>query len=181
MKRLALLFGLLSAPFLGHAQTFSLIGDTVDAAMIMPRLGPGRVGYGLFGPFVVSNGISDLQQWEYIFSLNMEADRFDIEFLYRASFQEPIVLRISDLDFSTPGTSFLAGVGVNTSLTHYTLSHGSDWIELGLGGTSFNNGSFFTGTFNVAPVPEPSQLALMALGLGLVGALVGHRSRSAGG
>lgn len=165
----------------------TLEGDTVDAGMyrtIDTGYGLGRVeGYGLEGPFVVVNGPSDGQQYSEHFILDIDGDHFTVDFLgqFPSGWQEGTVLRLSDLDFSP--TSFLTGLNVDTNLVGYTLTVGSDFIDIGLGGTQFSGATFFNGTFvvsQVAAIPEPTTLALMLAGL-LGAASAGKRARRGAG
>ena len=150
----------------------TLEGDTVDAAMIRTidtGYGLGRiVGYGLEGPFVVVNGPADVQQYSEHYLLDIDGDHFTVDFLgqFTSGWQEGTVLRLSDLDFS--GTSFLSGLNIDTNLVGYTLTFGSNYIDIGLGGTEFSGSTYFNATFKVSQVtaiPEPATLALMAVGL----------------
>lgn len=169
MKHIILLIGLLIAGS-ATAQTSTLVGDTIDAAMIRTvnsGYGLGRItGYGLDNPFIVLDGIEDQRQYSSSFLLNVDGSQFDIRFLSTAGWQDGIVLRISDLDFSNG--SFLAGVTVNTNLSNlsgYTLTTGTDWLEIGLGGTQFTPKTILAGSFNVTPVPESSSFVLLMMGL----------------
>ena len=101
---------------------------------------------------------------------NVDGNSFSIDFLTSAGFQDGIKLRLSDLDFS-PAGSTLASVNVNTNLSGYTLTVGSDWIDILLGGTHVTNETYFIGTFDGSPVPEPTSIALFSLGLLGVSAL----------
>jgi hypothetical protein len=142
----------------------TLEGDTVDAAMIRTI----DTGYGLEGPFVVVNGPADVQQYSEHYLLDIDGDHFTVDFLgqFTSGWQEGTVLRLSDLDFS--GTSFLSGLNIDTNLVGYTLTFGSNYIDIGLGGTEFSGSTYFNATFKVSQVtaiPEPATLALMAVGL----------------
>ena len=176
---LVLATGALAAP--------TLEGDTVDAAMIRTidvGYGLGRVvGYGLEGPFVVVDGSTDGQQYSEHFVLDIDGDRFTVDFLgqFTSGWQEGTVLRLSDLDFSP--ASVLHGLDVDTNLVGYTLTLGSDFIDIGLGETQFSGATFFNGTFRVSQVtaiPEPTTLALMLAGLlGVASAAKRRGNRSA--
>jgi hypothetical protein len=166
-----------------NADTPTLEGDTIDAAIIKTidnGYGLGRnLGFGLDAPFVVVNGPADLHQYSDVFKLDVDGDHFSIDFLELAGWQDGTLFRLSDLDFSVPG-SFLAGVAVSTNLVGYTLTFGSDYIDIAWGGTQFTADTFLTGTFAVGQVPaipEPSSLALMAAGLAGMASFAKKRSR----
>jgi len=157
-----------------HAGPVTLAGDQIDAAMIRTidtGYGLGRIsGYGLDAPFVVQDGNADQHQYSSAFKLNVDGNSFSIWFLSMAGWQDGIFLRLSDLDFSPMGST-LSSVNVDTNLVGYTLAAGPDWVDIGLGGTHFTAGTYFTGTFDVSSVPEPASMALVSLGLLAVSAL----------
>ena len=167
MKQLLLALSLLTAT-VAHASPVTLTGDQIDVAMIRTinnGYGLGRVlGYGLANPFIVQDGSADQQQYSSAFTLDVDGDGFSIRFLSTAGWQAGTLLRFSDLDFSGVGSS-LASLSVDTNLVGYSLSTGSDWIDIGLGGTRFTSNTYFNGTFQVSSVPEPMSIALVALGL----------------
>lgn len=152
-----------------NAAPFTLAGDTVDASIIKTinnGYGLGRIyGYGLDVPFVVLDGLSDQKQYSSAFKLNVDGDQFSIQFITSAGWQSGIVFRLDDLDFMSSGASALTAINVDTNLSGYTLNVGSNFLELGLGGTHFNTSTYFTGQFIVVSVPEPTSLALVALGI----------------
>lgn len=157
-----------------QASPVTLAGDTIDAAIVRtindPYYGEGRLfGYGLDAPFVVQDGNSDQKKYSSAFKLDVDGDKFSVWFLSLAGWQDGIVLRLSDLDFSQPGST-LSSVSANTNLVGYTLTVGADSIDLGLGGTHFTPSTYFVGTFGVSSVPEPASLALVVLGLAGVAA-----------
>lgn len=168
MRISALVFGLFVATA-ANAQTYTLAGDTIDAAIVRTvdsGYGLGRIyGYGLDAPFIAAEGTADQRQYSSAFTINVDGGAFDIRFLNSAGWQDGIVLRLSDLNFSPIGTSFLSGLTVDTNLVGYGLTIRPDSIDLALGGTHFDSSTYFAGKFNVSAVPEPSSLALLTLGL----------------
>lgn len=150
-----------------NAQASDLNGDSIDAAMIRTidtGYGLGRItGYGLDQPFIVIDGPTDRQQYSNAFTLDVDAHGFSLQFLSTAGWQEGTVLRLSDLDFGTSGTNILSGVNVETNLTGYSLSTGSNYLEIVLGGTQFTESTYLNGTFVISAVPEPGVFTLLAL------------------
>lgn len=163
-----------------YALPVSLAGDTIDAMMIRTidtGYGTGRInGYGLDAPFIVVDGPSDKKTYSSAFDLDVDGDRFTINFLSSAGWQPGTVFRLDDLDFSTPAESILTDLDIFTNLTGYTLNVGNDFIELGLGGTRFDTDTFFTGHFVVSSAPEPS--AFMLIMPGLLACWLSSRRRS---
>ena len=151
-----------------QATTATLAGDQIDPAMIFTidtGYGTGRIfGYGLDGPFTVQDGNTDQHQYSSSFNLNVDRDKFSLNFISLAGWQDGIVLRLSDLDFSPTG-KILSSVNVSTNLVGYTLKTNSHGIDVGLGGTTFTPDTYFIGTFVVSSVPEPTSLALFSCGL----------------
>ena len=172
MKLFALTLGLLVASS-ANSESLTLIGDSIDAAMIRTidtGYGTGRIlGYGLDGPFTVAEGTSDQRQYSSHFTLNVDGGKFDLHFLSTAGWQDGIVFRLSNLDFSSPGTSFLSSLAINTNLIGYSVTIGTHSVDIGLGGTHFTPTTYFTGIFGVSAVPEPETYAMLLAGLGLMG------------
>lgn len=158
-----------------NAAMFTLSGDQIDAEMIRTvdtGYGLGRIyGYGLESPFIVQDGAADERQYSSTFYLNVDGDKFNIRFTTSAGWQEGILFRLSDLDFNGLTPNALTSLTVDTNLLGYTLNIGTDFVEVGLGGTQFNSNTYFTGTFSVSQVPIPAAAWLFGSGLmGFAGA-----------
>ncbi len=152
-----------------NVQASGLAGDSIDAAVIRTVSGGyplGRIsGHGLEQPFTVVDGPSDLQKYSGAFTLDVDDHGFSLKFLITAGWQDGIVLRLSDLDFGTPGTNFLTGVNVETNLIGYSLATQANSVDILLGGTRFTESTYLNGTFVTSAVPEPDAFILLALGL----------------
>jgi hypothetical protein len=152
-----------------NAQATGLTGDTIDAALIRTvdtGYGLGRIqGYRLDQPFMVLDGASDLQKFSSAFTLDVSSNGFSIKFLSLSGWQEGTVLKLMDLDFGAPGTFTLNGVDVETNLSGYSITTGSNSVEIHLGGTKFTDETYMNGTFSISAVPEPHSLSLLALAL----------------
>lgn len=173
----ALSLALLAA---ANAPAQTLAGDVIDAGMyftVDTGYGVGRIsGHGLDGPFEVVDGTSDARQYSSTFTLDVDGSQFTLRFITFAGWQEGVLFRLSDLDF-TPGGGPLSSLTVDTNLVGYQLTVGPDFVDIGLGGTRFNADTYFIGSFNATPaVPEPSTYALMLGGLAAAAA-VARRSR----
>lgn len=154
---------------LAVADSYGLEGDSVDASVIRtiydPFYGVGRInGYGLDSPFVVSQGNSDQKEYSGAFILNVDNLSFDVDFLSSNSWQEGLILRISDLNFSSNLlTSF--SLVVQTNLSGLTWTQGSDFVDINLFSFHQEPRSYIHGQFVITSVPEPSNLALLMVGL----------------
>lgn len=160
----------------------SLIGDTVDAGMyrtVDTGRGVGRImGFGLDAPFVVQAGTADLKKYSVAYTLDVESDRFLIDFQNTTQWGNGIVFRLSGLDFTADHSRYLSSLSVDSNLSGYTLNVGRDFVEIGLSGVRGTRDSYFTGTFNLASaVPEPSSWAMLALGLGALGVAARRRTK----
>lgn len=152
-----------------NANAASLVGDTIDVAMISTidnGYGTGRLlGFGLDGPFVVMDGSADIKQYSGAFTIDVDGNDFAIKFLDLAGWQDGTVLSLTGLNFDGTGSSFLRDIEFDTNLVGYSVKIGSDYAEIGLGGTQFSTDTYMNGHFITSSVPEPTSMHLFALGL----------------
>jgi|GEM_PF-2325345 len=179
MKKLFLFVSLLSS-FSVFATPYSLEGYTIDA-YIERTLDPsgfyglGRInGYGLDAPFEVKTGTEDTKQYSEIFTLDVDKDRFTINFISAAGWADGTIFRIEQPDYaSTTKEGFWYGLGSDTNIDGLMFGQGIDigfgWVQLNLGNTRFDENSYFIGYFNYQDikesVPEPSSYLLLLVGL----------------
>jgi hypothetical protein len=185
MKLLSLLLGLFFAAN-AHAGV-TLTGDLVDAGMyrtVDTGRGVGRItGFGLDQPFVVEEGVADRKQYSVAYALDVDGGGFAIDYLNAFSWGAGVVFRLSDLDFTNGG--LLKSLAIDTNMVGYGLTVGADFIEINLSGVKGTRDVYFNGQFvTTSAVPEPSSVALLALGLAgvvLIGASAAKgRETSAG-
>lgn len=152
-----------------NANATSLVGDTIDVAMIKTidnGYGTGRLsGLGLDGPFVVIDGPADMKQYSAAFTIDVDGNDFAIKFLDLAGWQEGTVLSLTGLNFDNAGSSFLRGIDIDTNMVGYSVKVGSDFFEIGLGGTHFSPDTYMNGHFITSSVPELTSMKMFALGL----------------
>lgn len=159
-----------------------LEGDEIDAAMIRtiehPFYGSGRICcYGLDSAFVVENGPGDQKQYSSAFLLDVDSLSFDINYIGLGGWQEGIVLRLSDLDF-TNNLGYLSDLIIDSNVTGLTWLVGDDYIDLNLGGTRQDAGLYISGTFVVARAPEPSIFSLLLLAFSFLALKAAHSKYS---
>lgn len=159
------------------ATPVGLVGDTVDAAVIRtiydPFYGVGRVCcYGLDAPFQVVDGNSDQKQYSSAFKLNVDNLSFDIDFLSLNSWQNGVVLRLSNLNF-LPDQLVPFDLVLDTNLGGLTWNVGADYVDINLYSIQQTPGSYIHGQFQI---PEPDTLLLMLMGL--VATWIFRRKRS---
>ncbi len=162
-----------------QASSATLAGDTVDAFISVDYgFGPERKsGFGLDGPFVVADGTADTKQYSSAFTLNVDGDGFNIQFLILGRWAPGTTFTLNDFDFFSSEPVSLSGLNINTSLAGYSTEIGSDYIRLNLGDVYIGPDKYFQATFVTSPVPEPSTLVFSAIALAGVATQV-HRKRS---
>ena len=154
---------------IAHAAVVGLANDEIDAAMIRtiyhPTYGIGRICcYGLDNPYTVQDGPLDQKQYSSSFLLDVNSLNFNVDFIGAGVWQEGIILRLSDLDFSD-GTEYLAGLTIDTNVAGLTWLFGHNFIELELGGTRLDAGLYIAGSFELASVPLPATAYLFGAAL----------------
>lgn len=169
MKYLLLATALL-ASLNTFATPYSLEDYNVDAYLtrtIDTGFGFGRIyGYGLDDAFQVRTGNSDEKQYSNVFKLDVDKDRFTIDFLNNSGWVEGIVFRLEQPDYATTtGEDFWCNLAAETNIDGLGISSGLGWVELNFGKLRFNQDSFFVGHLNYKEVPEPASLGLLLLGL----------------
>jgi hypothetical protein len=154
-----------------YAIPYSLEGYTIDAYMertIEVFSYPlGRInGYGLDAPFEVLQGDSDKKQYSSTFTLDVDKDRFTIDFMSMAGWQNGIVFNLVQPDYTTTTTAgFWSGLGTDTNIEGLGIDIGLGWVKIDFSNTHFTQDSYFIGYFNYQEVPESASFMLLILGL----------------
>ena len=152
------------------ATPYSLEDYNVDAYLtrtVDTGFGLGRIyGFGLDSAFQVHSGNSDEKQYSNVFTLDVDKDKFTIDFLKISGWVDGIVFRLEEPDYaSTTGEDFWCDITTETNIEGLSVSSGLGWVELNFGTLRFNEDSFFVGHLNFKEVPEPASYLLLLLGL----------------
>ena len=156
------LFIVLLLPLAANAD---LIGDEIDAGIF--REDNTRItGFGLDGPFVVEAGPGDMQQYSSVFTLDVEANSFNLDYIITspASWVPGITFQIFDLDWVNMPNGIITGLIIDTNVVGWDDSratfddHSATFLfgDLEIEETSFLNVEFVT-----EEVPEPSSAAIL--------------------
>ena len=152
------------------ATPYSLEDYNVDAYLtrtVDTGYGFGRIyGYGLESSFQVHTGNSDEKQYSNVFKLDVDKDKFTINFLNNSGWVDGIVFRLEQPDYATTtGEDFWGNITTETNIEGLAVSSGLGWVELNFGKLRFSQDSFFVGHLNYKEVPEPASYLLLLLGL----------------
>ncbi len=154
------------------ATPYSLENYNVDAYLtrtVDTGFGYGRIyGYGLESSFQVQSGKSDEKQYSNVFKLDVDKDKFSIDFLKNSGWVDGIVFRLEPDYATTTGEDFWCNLAAETNIEGLGISSGLGWVELNFGKLRFNQDSFFVGHLNYKEVPEPASYILLLLGLLLI-------------
>lgn len=152
------------------ATPYSLEDYNVDAYLtrtVDTGFGFGRIyGYGLENSFQVHTGNSDEKQYSNVFKLDVDKDKFTIDFLNNSGWVDGIVFRLEQPDYATTtGEDFWYNIAAETNIEGLAISSGLGWVELNFSKLRFNQDSFFVGRLNYKEVPEPASYLLLLIGL----------------
>ena len=181
MKFLLLVIGCITG-LQALATPYSLEGYKVDAYMERTRdsgYGLGRIdGYGLDAPFEVQTGTADEKQYSSAFKLNVDKDKFVIDFISYAGWQDGTVFNLVQPDWATTTLeNFWYGLGSDTNIDGLGIDIGYGWVKLDFSNTHFTEDSYFIGYFNYqeVDVPEPASYILLIIGLLCIYIRIIHR------
>lgn len=152
------------------AKPYSLEDYNVDAYLkrtVDTGFGLGRIyGFGLDSTFQAHSGNSDAKQYSNVFTLDVDKDKFTIDFLTTSGWVDGIVFRLEQADYaSITSADFWSDIAAETNIEGLAMSSGLGWVELNFGKLRFNQDSFFIGHLNYKEVPEPASYLLLLLGL----------------
>ncbi len=167
----------LIAALINPATAATLAGDTIDAYVGGVYGQPRLTGFGLDAPFVVKDGRSDTKQYSNAFTLDVDGNGFQINFLLYSVLKDGFTINLTDLDFSAPSPVILSDLTVSTNVTGLNYEFTEDSVKILLGNVFIDNGMYFKASFSTSPVPEPSNSILMTLGLAWLAYAKTHRSR----
>ena len=169
MKYLAIAFGF-SLSFNAIATPYSIDDYEVDAYMertIDTGYGLGRInGHGLDSTFNVRDNVDNKKQYSDVFTLDVNKEKFTIDFIKGTRWDNGIVFRLIQSDYSSTAQDDLwEGLKVDTNIEGLGLKNGIGWVELNFSNIRFTQDSYFSGSFDYQEVPEPLSTTLLFLGL----------------
>jgi len=172
MKYLLIVFGILIS-LSSSATPISLAGQTIDAYLervkddqhLMPI---GRIaGFGLDAPFLVRAGDADLQQYDGLFTLNVELDSFILDFNKNARWADGIVFKLLHSSLTSQTASWNT-LSYKTNIDGMQIDAGQGWASLDFSLIRFTQDSYFIGYFHSVALPEPNNALLLLACLALL-------------
>lgn len=160
--------GLMAATQPSHA---TLVGDTVTINHVFPDANTTYTGYTVYTNHLVTDDATDTVTLGNNYKVNVQAESVLVNFINAATWAGTSFngLSVSDLDWTG---STITGFTVDTNLVGWTdsrLSYANKALMFNWQSLSFNTSSYFNVYIQSASVPEASSLALLGLGLLMVG------------
>lgn len=147
----------------------TLIGDTVVLEHYYN--GTYLTAYGT-NNVVVTEGASDLVSMYKVYTVDMEADAILVDFTYTGSWASGTSNGLHITSFDWAGSD-ITGFTVDTNFAGWDDSrltyNGSDTLVFNWQGLAMTTDTYFNAGINSVSVPEASSLALLSLGLILLG------------